>query len=77
MSLVGLSGESFRRYPHVFGTRGGLQDVKEIKADRLLDFYGAALYAVFPDVPDSDIAPAPEVVHVKMTATRGNTAAIS
>src|SRR5215472_3631937 len=38
--------------------------MKKIEADRLLDLYGSALRAVFPNILDSDIAAAPEIVHV-------------
>ena len=64
MPLIRLSGEAFRRHAGVFRARRGLQDVKEVEADRLLDLHGAALRAVFPDIPDPDIAAAPEIVHV-------------
>src|SRR5262249_11817703 len=60
MPLIRLSGEAFRRHTRVFRARGGLQDVKEIEANRLLDLDGAALCAIFPDIPDLDIAAAPE-----------------
>ena len=64
MPFIGLSGEAFRRHAGVFRPRRGLQDVKEVEADRLLDLHGGALGAVFPDIPDLDIAAAPEIVHV-------------
>ena len=38
--------------------------MKEVEADRLLDLHGAALCAFFSDIPDPDIAAAPEIVHV-------------
>ena len=38
--------------------------MKEVEADRLLDLDGAALRAFFSDIPDPDIAAAPEIVHV-------------
>jgi hypothetical protein len=38
--------------------------VKKVEADRLLDLHGAALYSVFPDILEPDIAPAPKIVHV-------------
>src|SRR5262249_14771884 len=38
--------------------------VKEIEANRLLDLHGAALCAIFPDIPDLNIAAAPEIVQV-------------
>ena len=38
--------------------------MKKIEADGLLNLYSAALQAVFPDVPDLDIAAEPEIVHV-------------
>ena len=40
MPFIGLSGEALRRYARVFGARRGLQDVKEIETDRLLDLDG-------------------------------------
>src|SRR5262245_15535505 len=64
MPLIRLSGEAFRRHTRVFRARGGLQDVKEIEANRLLDLHGAALCAIFPDIPDVDIAAAPDIVPV-------------
>ncbi len=64
MPLIRLSGEAFRRHTSVFRARGGLKDVKEIEANRLLDLYGAALRAIFPDIPDLDIAAAPEILQV-------------
>src|SRR5215475_4030458 len=64
MPLIRLSGEAFRRHTRVFRARGGLQDVKEIEANRLLDLYGAALCAIFPDIFDVEIAAAPEIVQV-------------
>jgi len=38
--------------------------MKKVEADRLLDLHGCALSAVFPDIPDPNIAAAPEIVHV-------------
>src|SRR5215831_16169981 len=64
MALIGLSREAFRRYASVFRACRGLQDMKQVEADRLLDFYGAALDPVFPDITDADIAPVPEIPHV-------------
>src|SRR5207244_1616970 len=64
MSLIGLSREAFCRYASVFRARRGLQDVKQVEADRLLDFYGGALEPVFADSTDADIAPVPEILHV-------------
>ena len=64
MPLVGLSGEAFRRHTRVFRARRGLQDVKKVEADRLLDLDSAALDSVFPDILDPDIAPTPEIIHV-------------
>src|SRR5262249_4541705 len=64
MPLIRLSGEAFRRYTRVFRARGGLQDMKEVEANRLLDLHGAALCAIFPDIFDLDIAAAPEIVQV-------------
>ena len=37
---------------------------KEVEADRLLDLDRGALRAFRPDIPDPDIAAAPEIVHV-------------
>ena len=62
--LIGLSGEAFRRHARVFRARRGLEDVKKVEADRLLDLDGAALGPVFPDILDPDIAPTPKIVHV-------------
>jgi hypothetical protein len=62
--FVGLAGEAFRRHAGAFRARRGLQDVKKVEADRLLDLDGAALDSVFPDVLDADIAAAPEIIHV-------------
>ena len=64
MPLVRLSGEAFRRHARVFRPRRGLQNVKKVEADRLLDLHGAALCSVFPDILDPHIAPAPKIVHV-------------
>src|SRR5262249_28990426 len=64
MALIGLPSEAFRRYTSVFRARRGLQDVKQVEADRLLDFYGGALDPVFTDITDADIAPVPEISHV-------------
>src|SRR5262245_66207854 len=64
MSLVRLSGEAFRRQARIFRTRRGLQDVKEVEADRLLDFHGGAVCTVLSDIPDSYIAAVPKIVHV-------------
>src|SRR5262245_52197575 len=64
MSLIGLSREAFRWDAGVFRARRGLQDVKQVEADRLLDFYGGALEPVFTDITDADIAPAPEILNV-------------
>src|SRR5499427_9348157 len=64
MPLIRLSSEAFRRHARIFRTRRGLHDVKQVEADRLLDFHGGALHTVFPDIPDPDIAAAPEIVHV-------------
>src|SRR5271157_4143571 len=38
--------------------------MKEVEMDRLLNLDRAALCAVFADVPDPDIATAPEILHV-------------
>src|SRR5215471_10752667 len=64
MALIGLSREAFRWYASVFHARRGLQDVKQVEADRLLDFDGAAPDPVFPDITEADIAPVPEILHV-------------
>ena len=36
--------------------------MEEIEADRLLDLQGGALCAVFPDIPDADVAASPKGV---------------
>src|SRR5215469_1966736 len=64
MPLVRLPGQSLRRHPCIFGARGGLQDMKKVKADRLLNLYGAALRAFFSDVSDPDIAALPKIVQI-------------
>src|SRR5215831_14744556 len=64
MPLVCPPGEALRRYARVFGTRRGLQDVKEVEANCLLDLHRAPLRAFFSNIPDPDIAAAPEIVHV-------------
>src|SRR5262245_34716686 len=64
MALVRVSGEALRGHTRVLRTRRGLQDVKKVEADRLLDLDGGALRAVFTDILDPDIAAAPEIVHV-------------
>ena len=64
MPFIGLSGEALRRHARVFRPRRGLQDVKEIEADRLLDLHRTALRAVFPDIPHLDVAATPEIGHV-------------
>ena len=64
MPFIGLSGEALRRDTGVFRPRRGLQDVKEVEADRLLDFHGAALRAVFPAILYLDVAALPEISHV-------------
>src|SRR5262244_3304295 len=64
MPLIRLSGEAFGRHTSVFRARGGLQDVKQIEANRLLDLHGTPLCAIFPDIFDMDIAAAPEIVQV-------------
>ena len=38
--------------------------MKQVEADRLLHLHRIALRAVFPDIPDPDIAAAPEIVHI-------------
>ena len=38
--------------------------MKKVEADRLLDLHRSALRAVFPDIPDPDVAAAPEIVQV-------------
>src|SRR5207302_10465375 len=62
--LIGLASEAFCRYARAFRARRGLQDVKQVEANRLLDFDGAALDPVFPDSTDADIAAVPEILHV-------------
>src|SRR5215472_7384556 len=64
MSLISMAGDALGRHTRVLRTRRSLKNVKKIEADCLLRLDGAALYAVFPCIPDLDIAPAPEVVDV-------------
>src|SRR6516225_2623344 len=64
MPLICLSCEAFRGHTRVFYTRRGLEDVKQIEADRLLRLHGATLYAIFSCIPDPNIAAAPEIIHV-------------
>src|SRR6516225_7683023 len=64
MTFIDLSGEALRRHSGVLGAPCGLQDVKEVEADRLLDLNGRSLGALLADIPDPDIAASPKVVHV-------------
>ena len=64
MPFIGLSGEALRRHAGVFRPRRGLQDVKEVEADRLLDLHRTALRAVLPRIPHLDVAATPEIGHV-------------
>src|SRR4030095_12109534 len=64
MPLICLSGEAFRRHARVFRARRGLEDVKKVEADRLLDLHGAALDSVFSDLLHPDLAPAQKTIHV-------------
>ena len=64
MPFIGLSGEAFRRHAGVFRPTRGLQDVKKVEADRLLDLHRAAVRAVFPDILYLNVAATPEVGHV-------------
>src|SRR5215813_10093941 len=64
MPLIRVSGKALGGRTRTSRTRRGLQDVKKVEADRLLDSNGGALRAVFPDILDPDIAAAPEIVHV-------------
>src|SRR5262245_24887088 len=68
--FIRLSGHAFRWHSRVFRTRRGLEDVKKVDADRLLDFDGAALYSVFPDILDADVAAAPQIVHVPLLSSK-------
>src|SRR5262249_32583599 len=68
--FIRLSGDAFRWHARVFRTRRGLEDVKKVEADRLLDFDGAALYSVFPNILDADIAAAPKIVHVLLLRSK-------
>ena len=70
MSLVSLPGETLRWHPRIFRTCRSLKDVKQIEADCLLRLDRAALYAILPRIPDPDIAPAPEIVHVLLLASK-------
>src|SRR5215469_18291125 len=38
--------------------------MKKVEADGLLDLHGAALCPVFRDIPDPDVAAAPEIVQI-------------
>src|SRR6516225_1345500 len=69
MSLMRLSGEAFRRHARVFRTRGGLQHVKKVEADRLLDLHGTAVRTVLPDIPHPYIAAAPKIVHILLLSS--------
>src|SRR5262249_53957188 len=62
--------DAFRWHPGVFRTRRGLEDVKKVEADRLLDFHGAALYSIFPDILDADVAAAPKIAHVMLLSSK-------
>jgi hypothetical protein len=43
---------------------GCLQDLEKVEADSLLDLHSGTLYAVFPDIPDTHVASAPEVIQI-------------
>ena len=64
MSLVRLSGEAFGRHTPIFRPRRGLQDMKKVEADRLLDLHRAAFRPVLSDIADPDVAAAPEIVQI-------------
>ena len=64
MPFIGLSSEALRRHSGVLGARCGLQDVKEVETDRLLDLNGRSLGALLADILDPDIAASSKVVHV-------------
>ena len=64
MPLVSLSGKAFGWYTCIFRPRRGLQDLEEIKANRLLDLDRGPFRAFRPDIPHTDIAAAPEIVHI-------------
>ena len=44
--------------------------MKEVEADCLLDLHRAPFRAFFSDIPDPDIAAAPEIVHVLLLRRR-------
>src|SRR4029450_6013205 len=62
--LIRLPGETFCRHARFIGPRRGLQDVKEVETDRLLDLNRRALRALLPDILDPDVASLPEILHV-------------
>src|SRR6516164_10734790 len=64
MPLIGLSGEALGRHARVLRSRGRLQDVKQVEADRLLDLHGRPLGALCANIPDPEITTSPEIVHV-------------
>src|SRR3974390_2207236 len=64
MSLIRFSGQAFRRHACVFRTRRGLQHVKKVETDRLLDLHSSAVRTVFPSIAEPYIAAVPELVHV-------------
>lgn len=64
MAFIRPAGEAFRGHSRAFGAGGGLQDLKKVETNRLLDFQRAALCALFPDILDADIAPTPEIVKI-------------
>jgi len=69
MPLIRLPGETLGRHAGFFSTRRGLQDVKEVEADRLLDLERAALRAFLSNTADPDVAAAPEIVHVLLLSS--------
>src|SRR5262249_39126923 len=69
MSFIRFPGKTFCRHASVLRTCRRLQHVEKVEADRLLNLYGATLGAVFADVLDSNIAAAPEIVHVLLLSS--------
>ena len=66
MAFVRPAGETLRGYSGVFRTSRRLQDLEQVEANPLLNFYGTALGAIFPYVRDTDITATPEVSHVML-----------
>ena len=64
MPLVGLPCETLCGHSRALCSRGGLQDVKEVEPNRLLDLESGALRSVFSDILHPDIASAPKIGHI-------------